>query len=141
MKDFGTPRTYIVSAFVKGVSPETNELRHALLVSELTKVGFPFRECEGAYKGGWERSVAVIGANAGEFVLGCAVDYSQESFLVIAENDRTAYFVDPHSEYHTHIGRFVAHGPTKPDTEGWTFCDGTYYVINPTNGPDLPEGL
>ena len=141
MRDFSTPRTYIVSAFLQDASPETNERRHEQLVSDLTKVGFPFRESEGSYKGEWERSLVVVGSNAGEFVRLCAQDYKQESFLVITEHDRTAYFVDPKTGYHTHAGRFVAHGSTKPDTEGWTLCDGAFYVIEPTDGPDLPEGL
>jgi hypothetical protein len=141
MRDFSTPRTYILSAFIAGASTETNERRHDDLVADLALAGVPFRECEGAYKGVWERSVAVIGASAGNTVAELARRYGQESYLVIAEHDRTAYLVFSDDPIHFHAGRFVAHGPTKPDTEGWTLCDGTYYVIQPTKGPDLPEGL
>ena len=138
---FGTPRTYIVSAYLQGASSETNERRHADLACDIALEGHPFRECEGAYKGTHERSLVVVGALAGDYVRKCARELGQESFLVIAENDRTAYFVNPLTNYHTHAGRFVAHGPTKPDTDGWTLCDGTYYVIQPTTGVDLPDGL
>ncbi|KPK49826.1 MAG: hypothetical protein AMS22_13050 [Thiotrichales bacterium SG8_50] len=141
MRDFSTPRTYIVSAYLQGASPVTNEQRHNDLVCDAALEGFPFRECDGAYKGAHKRSLVVVGALAESFVRQRALDYNQESFLCIAEHDLTAYFVNPHTNYHTHAGKFVAHGPTKPDTEGWTLCDGIYYVIQPTKGVDLPEGL
>jgi len=138
---FSTPRVYIFSAYKANQGAHRNHMDHCDLSCDLALAGFPYRECEGSYKGVREESFIVTGRLAGPTVRALARLHTQESYLLIAEYDRTAYLVDPLSGYHTHLGRFTAHGPNEPDCDGWTLCDGIYYVVNPTNGVDLPEGL
>ena len=141
MRDFSTPRVYIFSAHKASQGSIANHFDHCDLSCDLALAGFPFRECEGSYKGVREKSYIVTGAAAGPTVHGLARLHKQESYLVVTEHDRTAYLVDPASGYHTHLGRFVAYGDTEPECDAWTLCDGVYFVVTPTAGPDLPEGL
>ena len=142
MRDYSTPRTFILSAYkTKGRNPHADHMDHCDLSCDLALAGFPFRECQGSYKGKTEEAFVVIGALAGPTVRELARLHKQESYLVIAENDRTAYFVDPETGYHTHAGRFVTHGAEEPLTDGWTRVEDTYFTIEPTKGVDLPEGF
>lgn len=139
MRDFSRPRLYIVSAY-RGKNAHQDHMNHCDLSCDLALAGFPFREVTGEYDGKREASYLVTGVRAGPTVAALARLHEQECYLVIAENDRTAYFVDPRTGYHTHAGKFTCAGNKRPDGPH-TELDGTYWVITPTEGTDLPEGL
>ena len=137
MRDFSTPRTFILSAYKGTAEDATN---HADLACDLALEGAAFREGEGFYSGKLEQCFVVVGARHGETVARLAREYKQESYLVIAEHDRTAYEVDTKTGFHKCLGKFVAVDSVK-DCEAWTLVDDTYYTTDGRKGVDLPEGL
>lgn len=140
MRDFSTPRTYILSAY-RGKHAAQDRRDHAELSCDLALHGVPFRECEGTFDGKFEQSFVVVGAANERVVKALAIDYGQKCYLVIAEHDRQAYFVDPRSGYHAHAGRFVSVGEQKPSGD-YTLVDGNYFEIVPSSkGSDLPGGF
>lgn len=140
MRDFKTPRTFILSAY-RGENAHRDRNANCALSFDLAYAGVPFRACTGSYKGKEEESFVVVGACHQHTVSTLARSYLQESWLTIAENDRTAYLVDTDTFYHTHLGRFTPVGTTKPETDAWTLCDGVYYICDGSPGVDLPEGI
>lgn len=141
MRDFSTPRTFIFSAERSDYNPHVNSLRTKFLAQSLESSGIPFQEAEGCYEGAYERSFVVSGATHQADVFALAKGFEQDTVLVVAEHDRTAYLADPRTGYHTHLGRFKATGDALPAGDGWTCCDGVYFAVEPTKGVDLPEGI
>jgi len=140
MRDFSTPRTYIVSAY-QGKSAAHDRAAHCELSCDLALEGVPFRACEGNYKGQYEQAFIVVGAEHGAIVRALAQSYNQETYLVIAEHDRTAYLVDTVTGCHKHLGPFRAVGCDQPETDAWTLLDGTFFTTSNTEGVDLPRGF
>ena len=141
MRDFSTPRTFILSAY-QGGSAAHDRAYHCELVADLALEGVPFRECEGSFDGDYEQGCIVTGANNQDTVQALAESYNQKCYLVIAEHDRIAYSVDTVTGLHTHLGKFTNVGTDQPlDAAGWTYVDGQYFVAEPRPGVDLPEGL
>jgi hypothetical protein len=99
---------------------------------------------KGRFQGVDETSYLVLGAEHGVAVERLAVIFDQHSFLVLTEDDRTAYLVHVNSDkpqgYHQHLGRFVAQGSEEPEGD-FTKHGDTYFQIVPSRGVDLPEGL
>ena len=141
MRDFKTPRTFILSAYRSNQPASVNRLNHSELACDLALEGLSFSACEGSFEGEYEQGYVVVGAHATLAIVNLALLYRQDSYLVVAENDRTAYLVDPDTGYHTHIGKFGAVGTLEPDADAWTLLDGTFYTVDPTNGPDLERGF
>lgn len=137
MRDFSTPRTYILSAH-KGT--EQDARNHAELACDLALANAPFKEAEGFYDGKLEQCFVVVGARHGETVARLSREYGQDTYLVIAEHDRAAYLVDPKTGYHTHLGRFGSVDSVK-DCDAWTLVGDTYFTTNGSKGPNLPEGF
>lgn len=140
MKDFSQPRTFIFSAF-QGNNQVEDERNHNELAADLALEGVRFSECTGSYQGTEERGFIVTGAGNQDVVQALCESFNQVSYLVIAENDRTAYDVVVSTGYHTHLGRFHAVGEDKPDADGWTLFDGVYFTTDNVPGVDLPRGL
>ena len=140
MKDFTTPRTFILSAY-KGRDASKDLHAHYELSCDLALEGIPFREARGCYKGQEEQCFVVIGAENQRAVELFARAYDQETYLVIAENDRTAYLVDTQSGYHKHLGKFQSVGAERPEADAWTLVDDNYFTTDGRPGVDLPGGL
>ena len=141
MRDFSTPRTFILSAY-QGKSAAQDRAAHADLVADLALDGAQFRECEGSFQGEYEQGCIVTGAVSQDTVQALAEAYNQECYLVIAEHDRITYEVNTVTGFHKHLGKFANVGTDEPlDAAGWTYCDGQYFVAVPRPGVDLPEGL
>lgn len=141
MRDFSTPRTFILSAFKDDNTPEQNHAAHCDLASDLALDGAPHRACEGCYQGTLELGFIVTGAGNQSLVADLAREYGQETYLVIAEHDRIAYLVDTETGFHKHLGKFVSVGDVPPDAASWTHTDGLYFTTDDRTGVDLPEGL
>ena len=141
------PRTFILSGERACYSEDVNRARSINLLDELETLGVPFAQAQGSFEGVKEVSFVITGRANEDTVLALAITFQQDSYLVIAENDRTAYLVHVNSEdyargYHQHLGRFRCWGDKEPnDGRGWTYLDGFYYDIVPTSGPDLPGGF
>ena len=127
MRDFTTPRTFVLSAYTEGKSVQENHARHCELANDLELEGVPFAECEGEYNGVGECGYVVTGALHERTVRELSLHWNQDTYLCVAENDRAAYLVAPLSGFHTHIGTLVSHGDTPPDTGAWTLLQGTYF--------------
>ena len=141
MRDFSTPRTFILSAY-QGTSAAHDRAAHCNLVADLALEGVPFRECEGSFEGNYEQVCIVTGAASQDTVQALAESYNQACYLVIAEHDRITYEVSTTTGFHKHIGKLTNVGTEKPvDAAGWTCCDGQYFVTSPRVGVDLPGGL
>jgi hypothetical protein len=140
MKDFSRPRTFILSAY-KGVDADTDARQHSELACDLALDGIPFAECTGTFNGFLEAGFIIVGAESQNYVAQLATEYGQETYLVIAEHDRTAYLVDTTTGYHTHLGRFISLGDTPPIAGDWTLVNDTYYTTDDRPGVDLPEGF
>jgi hypothetical protein len=140
MRDFSTPRTFILSAY-QGINPADDFRAHADLSFDLAYAGIPFRECEGSYKGAREQSFVVVGVENQFAVETLARKYEQVSFLLIAENDRLAYDVSTETGYHEHLGKFTVAGDEEPACDAWTLVDGVYFTCDGRPGTDLPGGL
>jgi len=143
MRDFSTPRTFILSAYL-GKDATKDRAQHCELACDLALEGIPFRECEGSYKQQYEQAFIVVGVENQRAVRELARHYGQETYLCIAENDRTAYLVDCSTNYHTHLGKFHAVGEDEPDAGeglGWTLLDGVFFTTDGAPGVDLPEGF
>ncbi len=143
MKDFSTPRTYILSAHRANHTPSENNAKHCELCAELALEGIPFRIAQGSFNGVFERSVIVLGVEHAQAVEILARSFNQESYLVVAEHDRHAYIVDTQSGYHTHVGKLEnVGGEEDGEPEGdFTYVDGFYFTTDGSAGPDLPEGF
>lgn len=139
MRDFSTPRTYILSAY-QGLSEAHDLGHHCDLVADLSLEGIPFRECIGSFEGAREESVIIVGAEHEDIVQSLAESFNQKSYLVVTEHDRTAYLVDTVTGYHKHVGPFRAVGDEAPPGD-WTELDGVYFTTRSTVGVDLPRGL
>jgi hypothetical protein len=140
MRDFSTPRTYILSGYRFPPGKHSNAVNHADLSVDLANQGVPFLACEGSFAGHYEQGFIVTGAGNAFKVSTLATLYRQDSFLTITEHDRTAYLVDTATGYHSHLGKFESVGPDQPEGD-WTLLDGTFYTVRATPGVDLPEGL
>ena len=141
MRDFNTPRLYFFSAHTEINSKLKNREAHQELGAILEERGIPFREVEGCYLGILEPSYMVVGASHGPTVDRLARLFRQQTYLVVTENDRTAYLVKPGDTYHQHLGKFVAACTLEPSEDSWTLCDWVYYICDGSEGPDLPGGL
>lgn len=141
MRDFSQPRTFILSAYRASATREANIRAHDELASDLALAGVPFKDCEGCYAGEYEQGYVITGAESQGAVIDLALANEQETYLLIAENDRTAYLVDPATNYHSHLGRFHSVGDALPAGDGWTLFNGTYFTTDNAPGVDLPRGL
>jgi hypothetical protein len=141
MRDFQTPRTFILSAYRATADETVNRRAHCDLAADLALDGVPFREAQGYFEGNTEECFVVTGGYAERVVRLLARHFKQDSFLVIAEHDRTAYLVDTDTGYHTHLGKLVNVGGDKPDAVAWTCVDGDYFTTDGRPGADLPGGL
>ena len=76
-----------------------------------------------------------------------AYHFQQDTVLVVAENDRTAYLVPvvdirvSDSVTWEHLGAFESVGTERPDSDAFTKVEGTYWVVRPTAGKDLEGGI
>ena len=141
MRDFSKPRTYILSAYRSDQGEHTNQIAHANLVCDLALEGVTFRDAEGCYRGAREACVVIYGAQHERVVKRLAFENNQETYLVVAEHDRTTYLVDTETERHVCLGKLRNVGQAEPvDAEGWTFVDGHYFVAS-GGGTDLQGGF
>lgn len=141
MRDTSTPRVYIISAHVKNPTGQSNHSRHCDLAADLALAGVHFTEVSGSFDGVPEAGYLVVGAEHGPTIATLAQHFGQECYLVVAEHDRTAYFVDTETGVHHHAGRWRHAGGEKPDGD-FTELDGEFFTIDSSRrGPDLPEGL
>jgi hypothetical protein len=147
MRDFTKPRTFIFSAEGAWLDDADNAERTKALRASLELDGIPFSEVLGKYGDTVETSFIVTGASNEKDVAFLAAFWEQHSYLLVAEHDRTAYLVHVNSDdhpagYHEHLGTLECVGVNEPEgVDGWTRVHGVYYVVTPSDGVDLPEGL
>jgi hypothetical protein len=142
MRDFNTPRTYILSAQRYNLGPRENRARHCELACDLALEGIVFKEVRGCFEGVEEDAFVIVGSHAEPAVRLLARHWAQQSYVAVAEHDRIAYEVDVETGYHTHLGKLENIGPVKPASGAWTCVDGDYFTTNGARkGLDLPEGF
>jgi hypothetical protein len=110
----------------------------------IAEIFAPHAVLEGRFQGVKEISYLILGAEQAYNVFRLAEHFEQHSYLVLAEDDRTAYLVHVNSDkpqgYHQHLGRFVAQGSEEPEGD-FTKHGDTYFQVIPSKGVDLPEGF
>ena len=153
MDDFNKrPRCYIISACKANLERYINKDRTEALARDLEQAGFAAIPIVGRFEGVTEDSFLVVApANTADTVhaelLLLAQWYDQDSILLIAENDRAAYFVNPNTNHHAHAGSFErilinASLDLPYNKVDYSYINGEYWgVVKRGKLVDLPDGL